>query len=165
MAIESDDLSLIGIAAVVTLCVLTGLLIMLSPPASTIQDAYTAVYMNTTGLDRNITAESHTLDFPFYIENHEGADTTFTYKVDIHFKDSILRKDFDTWTEDLNVDDQFGVVSGKLLVPRDSTGIVELSVPVNSTQKWKNANVTVWIFKEGSPDVYRSLRIWAIKRD
>jgi len=144
--------------------ILAGVFVVAASSGARPDDRYTAMYMNTSAVDRNITKDKTTVSIPFYIENHEGTKVAYNYSVSILFKDTIYHAGTDAWSEDLNVDQEFNVTKGNVTVDNGKTAMVTLSVPVRSDQKWRNANVTIALYKEGTTGEYRSLRLWAINQ-
>jgi hypothetical protein len=161
----SDDTNFLkGIAVMALLSIIVGLFVVASMSTTGTGDRYTAMYMNTSLIDRNITKSHASLDVPFFVENREGKTVNYRYNVSLLFKDSIFHKGIDAWSEDLNVDEQNNVASGNITVGSGKTETVVLHVPIRSSQKWRYASTTIDLYKEGSPDVYRTLRIWAFNQ-
>jgi hypothetical protein len=143
------------------LALAAGILVMAATPTFSHKDGYTAMYMSTDSIDRNITKNHTSLTIPFYVENQEGGTARYRYEVSLLFKDTIFHPGMSAWSEDLNVDEAYNVTSGSFELGGGKTQAVTVTVPVQSGQKWRYANVTIDLYKDGTPGVYRSLRLWA----
>lgn len=152
-----------GIAVMALLALLVGFIAIIGTPKGNSQP-YTAMYMNTSAIDRNITNNHTSIVIPFSVENQEGKAMNYRYSVSILFKDTIFHSGIDAWSEDLNTDEKHNVTSGSFSEDNGAIKTINCTVPVKSTQKWKNANVTIELYKDGSADVYRTLRLWAVNQ-
>lgn len=161
---SDDGILFKGLALMALLSIVAGLFVVASMAKGGADDHYTAMYMSTSAIDRNITKNHTSLTIPFTIENHEGTDANYHYDVSILFKDTIFHSGIDSWSEDLNVDQKNNVTSGSITVNTGTTGVVQLTVPVQSSLKWRYANVTIDLYKDGTPGIYRSLRLWAFNQ-
>ena len=158
---SDNSILLKGIAIMALLSIVAGLYVAATMPGSGSNERYTAVYMNTSGIDRNITKDQTTLTVPVTIENHEGQSTGYGYSVSIFFKNTVFHGGTNPWSEDLNVDQKLDVLSGNVTLDNGTAQTIELSIPVVSDQIWRYANVSIDFYKDGTPGVYRSLRLWA----
>jgi hypothetical protein len=164
LQMSDDGILFKGIAIMAAISIAAGLFVVAAVSTAQPGDHYTALYMNTGAIDRNITRNNTSLTIPFYVENHEGGDVNYRYTASIEFKDTVFHKGIDSWSEDLNVDDQLDVAGGTITVMDNQTAGVLILVPVQSQQKWRYANVTLELYKEGTQGVYRSLRLWAFNQ-
>lgn len=162
---DPENILFTGIAAMAIVSLMAGIFLVTTWPAASTGEGYTAMYMNTSDIDRNITRNSTDITIPFYVENREGQGYDYRYSVDVHFKHSEpVRQGTDYLTEDWNVDDKYNVASGHIWLENGATEKVECIVPVQSDKKWKYANLTIWLYKGDSTDPYRSLRFWAMNQ-
>ncbi len=159
---SDDGILFKGIAAMALLSIVVGLLAVAATPKASQDDHYTAMYMSTGAIDRNVTKNHTSLAIPFYVENHEGGRADYHYGVSILFKDTVFHPGADSWSEDMNVDEIHNVVTGSFALDDGKTQAVMLDVPVQSKLKWRYANVTIDLYKDDTPGVYRSLRLWAV---
>lgn len=149
-------MALLGIAV--------GLLSAAATPIAGQNDGYTAMYMSTDTIDRNVTKDRASVTIPFTVENHEGGRANYHYAVTVLFKDTIFHSGKDAWSEDMNVDEAHNIVNGTFALENGKKQTVVADVPIQSTQKWRYANVTIDLYRDGTPGVYRSLRLWAINQ-
>lgn len=161
---SDDGILFKGIALMAAIGLVAGLFVVAAVSIDQPAAHYTALYMKTGDIDRNITRNNTALTLPFYVENHEGGTINYQYRVSIEFKDTVFHKGVDSWSEDLNVDDQVGVAGGGVTVEDGGTAGAQVLVPVQSKQKWRYANVTLELYKEGTPGIYRTLRLWAFNQ-
>ena len=158
---SDDGILFKGMIAMALLSLVVGLFAVAATPFAGHKDGYTAMYMSTGAIDRNVTKNHTSLAIPVYVENHEGGRANYRYNVSILFKDTVFHPGVDSWSEDMNVDEAHDVVTGAFALDDGSTQSLMLNVPVQSKQKWRYANVTIDLYKDGTPGVYRSLRLWA----
>ncbi len=161
---SDDGIFFKGIAAMALLSIVVGLLAVAATPTDGRGDGYTAMYMSTDTIDRNVTKNHTSLAIPFYVENLEGEKAKYHYGVSILFKDTVFRSGADSWSEDVNVDEAHNVVTGSFELEDGAKRAVVLDVPVECEQKWRYANVSIDLYKDGTPGVYRSLRLWAANK-
>ncbi len=159
-----DSILFKGIAIMALISILAGLFVLAAMSKAPPGAHYTAMYMSTGAIDRNITKNHTTVTIPFYVENHEGSRVNYSYRVSTLFKDTVFHSGTDAWSEDLNADEKHDVVTGAMIVDDNKAQMVTLTVPVQSSQKWRYANVTIDLYREGTPGSYRSLRLWAVNQ-
>jgi hypothetical protein len=162
--LSDDGILFKGIAVMALLGIAVGLLAAAATPIAGQKDGYTAMYMNTDTIDRNVTKNHTSLAIPFTVENHEGGKANYHYAVSVLFKDTIFHPGLDSWSEDMNVDEARNIVNGSVALDNGKAQTVVPNVPIQSKQKWRYANVTIDLYKDGTPGIYRSLRLWAINQ-
>ncbi len=161
---SDDGIFFKGMAAMALFGIVVGLLAIAATPTDSHGDGYTTMYMSTDTIDRNVTKNHTSLAIPFCVENREGEKVKYHYGVTILFKDTVFHSGADSWSEDMNVDEARNVATGSFELEDGATREVLIDVPVECEQKWRYANVTIGLYKDGTPGIYRSLRLWAVNK-
>ncbi|MCD1294102.1 hypothetical protein CUJ83_03720 [Methanocella sp. CWC-04] len=177
--LDKNNVLFTGIIAMVLISLVTGIYLISSAPAETVEERNTAMFMFTSDIEKNITETPATIKVPFYIENHEGRDIEYRYSIDLFLKDGFFHQSLDkkdAWTEDLNVGQIFNAASGSVYVRDGEIQKVECEVPFSydglwkysnitlGDDDWKYMNITIKLYKDGSDEIYRSLKLWALNK-